>query len=114
MVNFSTFILTTLSLFNFKESFKANYIKLPALPPAIGCLAENYKLTNATYLALNKLIGPETVTFSSSGVLYAGLANGQIVTVKLDENSSQQVSKVVQIGDETNETICSKLNKIIT
>ena len=67
-------------------------------------LSENKKLTQSKYIAHNKLSGPETIIFSNEGKLYTGLANGQIVTVNVEDGS---VFKIAQTGEESDESKCS-------
>ena len=68
-----------------------------------GNLSPNTKLESAKYLGLGHLRGPETIVFLSDGTLLTGLMNGQIVRVKKDGS----FTKLTQIGDEKNETLCS-------
>ncbi len=68
-----------------------------------GGLEVNDKLTKATYLSFRSLAGPETIVFNEKGELITGLLNGQIA--RIDENGN--VHKIVQIGDELDESICN-------
>ena len=77
-------------------------------PPLEGNLKPNDKLAKASYIAHNKVPGPETIVFSANGSMYTGLMNGQIVRVDDEGN----VHKVVQIGSQTDEKICSELISI--
>lgn len=79
---------------------------LSRLPPTIefeGNLKQNNLLQKSVYIGHNKAKGPETVVFTPDGSLYTGLLNGQIV--RIDEENN--VHKIVQIGEETDENICS-------
>ena len=78
--------------------------RMQPIPPLIGNLKPNIKLTKASYIAFKKLSGPESIVFSSNGSMYAGLMNGQIVRIDHDGN----IHKVAQIGPLTNENKCSK------
>ena len=71
--------------------------------PFVGSLEKNDLLEKASYVGYGKLVGPETIVFTSNGSMYTGLMNGQIVRVEPDKT----FYKVAQFGDETNETICS-------
>lgn len=61
-------------------------------------------LTNSKYIGHKKLRGAETIIFSTTGQMFSGLLNGQIVRVDPETN---EIFKIVQIGHETNEEICS-------
>ena len=69
---------------------------LPAVPPFVGKLEQNYKLQEAVYFAKGKLVGPETILFIDD-ILYTGLVNGQLV--KLD-NEGNIDEVITQSGDE--------------
>lgn len=68
-------------------------------------MAPNNKLEKATYLAKGKIVGPETIEINKDGLIYTGLANGEVVSVDLAGN----VKKIAIIGNLKDESICSKL-----
>ena len=70
--------------------------------PFDGKLSPNLKLSNANYISHKKLIGPESIVFTKEGLMFTGLNNGYIVRINKDEN----VVKIVQMGEETDETKC--------
>jgi sugar lactone lactonase YvrE len=88
---------------NLDKPIKANYIELGPKIAFEGKLAPNTLLASAKHLAYKNLQGPETIVFAQDGTLYTGLMNGQIVKVDL----AGGVHKIVQIGQETNETLCN-------
>lgn len=60
-------------------------------------------LQNAAHFAKGKIRGPETILFINDS-MYTGLLNGQVVKIDNDGNPH----KIVQIGDEFRDSICSK------
>lgn len=78
--------------------------------PFTGGLTPNHLLENATYIAHNKIRGPETTVFSNDGLLYAGLMNGQIVQIDPETND---VKIIAHMGNEINETICNETMGLI-
>ena len=77
---------------------------MPALPPPIGALEPNNKLSLATYVAKGLIVGPETLAISEQGVIYTGLMNGDIISISPTGN----IQKIVRLGDEISDEICSK------
>lgn len=94
-------------LFKLKAPMKMNYIKLHGNVPFEGGLAQNDLLQKAKYIAHKKMRGPECIEFSKDGEMYTGVMSGQIVRIDVATNS---VETIVQIGDETNTTLCSLEN----
>ncbi len=78
---------------------------MPDLIKFEGNLKENDLLTRSNYIGHKRLRGPETIVFSADGSMYTGLMNGQIVRINLQ---TQEITKIVQIGNESNETVCSE------
>ena len=70
-----------------------------------GNFSPNSLLQNAVYLGKSKITGPESIVFDRDGNLYASLLSGQIV--KMDKDNRDIITTFVQIGEETNENICS-------
>ena len=75
--------------------------RLEPSPPFTGKLAPNTKLEKATYLAKGKIRGPETVEVAPNGLIYTGLANGEVVSV----DQSGSVRKIAIIGNVKDECI---------
>lgn len=90
-------------IFRFKP-LDAKFIEYPRIIPLEGDLEKNHFLEDASYIAHKKLRGPETIVFSNNGTMYSGLLNGQVVRIDPETN---EIFKIAQIGDETNETICN-------
>lgn len=78
--------------------------RLPALPPPVGPLELNYKLSIANYLAKGLIIGPETLAISDQGIIYTGLMNGDIISI----SPSGNIQKIVRLGDEKSDQVCSE------
>ena len=78
--------------------------RIPPFVPLEGNLKPNNLLEKAKRFGKGKLYGPETIVFTEDGKMITGLLNGQIVSV--EENGDYH--KIVQIGDQTDEKICSK------
>ena len=57
-------------------------------------------------MAKGKVIGPETLVITNDGLIYTGLANGQIVSVDMNGN----VNEIALIGNVSNEMACSNQN----
>jgi hypothetical protein len=77
------------------------------MPAYEGALkATDHPFTNVRRIGEKKLHGPETIVFTPEGVMYTGLLNGQIARIGLDGS----IEKIVQMGEETNETLCSELS----
>ena len=79
---------------------------MPNLIPFEGALKPNNLLEKAKYIAHKKVTGPETIVFSNDGSMYTGLMNGQIVKVDV----AGDIHKIVQMGEQNDENICSKSN----
>lgn len=75
------------------------------MPEFSGNLKLNYGLQDATYLAHKMIRGPETLEMTQDGIIYTGLANGQIVSI---DTKNANVKKIAQIGPETRPEICSR------
>ena len=95
----SIYLLTFCKCFN-NFLFKS----LPDLIPFEGALKANNLLEKAKYIAHKKVTGPETIVFAKDGNMYTGLMNGQIVKIDV----AGEVHKIVQMGDQTDDAICSK------
>ena len=75
---------------------------MPKFVPYEGKLSPNDKLTQAKFIAQNKIPGPESIVFSKEGDLYTGLQNGYIVRVNKDES----ITKIARMGDEKDDSKC--------
>lgn len=54
-------------------------------PPLSGVTAPNQELRNAQRLAEGQVTGPEDITVDAQGRIYAGLEDGRIVRIRLEE-----------------------------
>ena len=61
---------------------------LPGPIPLTGNLKPNNLLSKTQYFAQKKIAGPESIAFDNNGLIYTGLANGQIV--QIDKNGSNR------------------------
>ena len=78
---------------------------MPPFVPYEGKLSPNEKLTQASYIAQKKIVGPETIVFTNEGDLYTGLMNGDIVRV----NKNQSITRIARMGNEKDDSKCRKI-----
>lgn len=78
---------------------------MPPSPPFTGNLEPNGKLEKAIYLAKGKIRAPETVEVGPDGLIYTGLANGEVVSV----DQSGNVRKIALIGNLKDESLCGRM-----
>jgi hypothetical protein len=72
-----------------------------------GNLKPNNLLANAKYIGKGIIKGPESIVFDKEGNIYTGVTNGKII--KIDKNDRTNIKDLVQIGEETDASICSML-----
>ena len=63
-------------------------------------------MEKAKYIGLHKIKGPECIVFDKEGHLYTGLVNGSII--KIDKHDRKIMKVLAHMGEETNQTICSR------
>ncbi len=114
-LKYSFHLLILFSFYNFSKCFvipKINSDNENLIPLSkqsiglIGNLKPNTLLQNAQYIGEKTLKGPESIVFDDEGNIYTGLVNGQIV--KVDKNDRNNIQIIARIGDETDDSVCSK------